>query len=162
MRRGLWTLGLVVCQVVCAAGVIESEKTLPLVQDVDVVVVGGSSGAVAAACRAAKEGAKVFLVAPRPYLGEDVAGKLRLRGEEGEDSRCDMGKRMFTGVPDRTTPLNVKKTLDEALLNAKIPFLTGAHATEPLFDAAGKLSGVVIADRSGRQVIKAKVVLDGQ
>jgi ribulose 1,5-bisphosphate synthetase/thiazole synthase len=48
------------------AGVVESEKSLPLVQDVDVVVVGGSSGAVAAACKAAAAGAKVFLAAPRP------------------------------------------------------------------------------------------------
>lgn len=160
MRRGLWTLGLLACQAVCAAGIIESEKTLPLVQDVDVVIVGGSSGAVAAACTAAKEGAKVFLAAPRPYLGEDVAGKLRLRGEEGDDSRCGLSKSIFAGMAGRTTPLKVKKTLDEALLTAGIPFLTGAHATEPLIDAEGKLSGVVIADRSGRQAIKAKVVID--
>lgn len=40
-----------------AATVVESERTLPLVQDVDVVVVGGSCGAVAAA----EAGATVFL-----------------------------------------------------------------------------------------------------
>jgi ribulose 1,5-bisphosphate synthetase/thiazole synthase len=298
---------------VWAAGVVESEKALPLVQDVDVVVVGGSSGAVAAACKAAAAGAKVFVVAPRPYLGEDMAGKLRLLAEADDDTRCALKKDMFkapaarppslpftykasstpdkkhadkrndvlndgrfldsagdsvqfngdveialdlgaimevgefvasvferdgdfaTGeiqvqgsadgkswtplgasservsganhecavltvplkgkvrhlkvqarvakgsarqllgefyvypakdpaagasVSDRTTPLKVKKALDVALLNANIPFLTGAHATEPLFDAAGKLSGVVIANRSGRQAIQAKVVID--
>ena len=315
MRNSVWIASVLACRVACAAGVVESAKTLPLVQDVDVVVVGGSSGAIAAACKAAEAGAKVFVVAPRPYLGEDIAGKLRLRAEENDDSRCVLKKRMYSApatrppslpftykanrkpdakhadrendvltdgqcsdsasqsvqfggdvefsldlgsvtelgqfvagvfdregdggfvtaeirvqgsadgkawqplgsskervkggdfecaeltvplqvkcrylkvqaiqgqgvtrqllgelyaypanaptaaaaVSDRTMPLKVKKTLDEALLNANIPFLTGAHATEPLVDAAGKLAGVVIADRSGRQVIKAKVVID--
>lgn len=46
------------------------------------------------------------------------------------------------------------------MLNAGISFLTGTHATEPLLDVSGKLAGVVIANRSGRQVIKAKIVID--
>ncbi len=155
------------------AGVVESEKTLPLVQDVDVVVVGGTSGAVAAARKAAADGAKVFLVAPRPYLGEDMAGKLRLRREADEDTRCDIQQQMFKRGEARspkakepsmdgnsTTPLRVKKTLDQVLLRAKVPFLTGSVATEPLLDASGALSGVVIANRSGRQAVKAKVVID--
>ncbi len=313
MKRWVW-LGVLACHGAMAAGLVETEKTLPLVQDVDVVVVGGSSGAVAAACKAAEAGAKVFLVAPRPYLGEDMAGKLRLHLDTDEDTRCDLQKRMFSVVDERpaslpftysadksadkkhadrdnamltdgkwqdatsesvqyngdveytldlgtatdvsqivvsvfhrdgkdgfitgelavqgsadkeewkafgatrervmgeshecaklsvpvvakvrylrltakkaegverqllaevyvypanvkavakasgqTTPLRVKKTLDEALLNAKIPFLTGALATEALVDASGAVSGVVIANRSGRQAIKAKVVID--
>jgi hypothetical protein len=46
------------------------------------------------------------------------------------------------------------------LLQAGIPFLTGAFATEILSDESGKLAGVVIASRSGRQAIKAKVFID--
>jgi len=46
--------------------------------DGDVVVVGGSTGAVSAAVEAARNGAKVFLAAPRPYLGEDVCATYRL------------------------------------------------------------------------------------
>ena len=38
----------------------------------DVVVVGGSTGAVAAAVEAARAGGSVFLAAGRPYLGDDV------------------------------------------------------------------------------------------
>jgi len=160
----MWPVGVLAGCFACAAGIVEKEKPLPLVQDVDVVVIGGSSGAVAAACKAAEAGAKVFVAAPRPYLGEDMAGKLRLRMDADEDTRCGLSKLMFTStgadVADRTTPLKVKKTLDEALLNAGIPFLTGTHATEPLRDASGKIAGVVIANRSGRQVIRAKVVID--
>ncbi|MDD4103158.1 MAG: FAD-dependent oxidoreductase, partial [Kiritimatiellae bacterium] len=287
----------------------------PLVQDVDVVVVGGSSGAVAAALKAAEAGAKVFLAAPRPYLGEDMAGKMRLRVGDGEDTRCKLTSQMFSfatkrrpslpftyesdrqaapqhrdvagnmladnkwsapenqsvqfdgdvtfvldlgavidlrevgaavferrgnngfvtgslkvhgsddrqqwrmlgetaeqsneigsgtaimSVPvagkfrylkvsalldkayarqllgeifvypveaeaekmslaDRTTPLKVKKTLDEALMRAGVTFITGTLATDLLVDAAGGVSGVVLANRSGRQAVKAKVVID--
>jgi flavin-dependent dehydrogenase len=312
----MWMCGVLAAGAACAAGVVESEKTLPLVQDVDVVVLGGSAGAVAAAVKAAEAGAKVFVAAPRPYLGEDMAGKLRLSVGAGEDTRCALLKKMFVaetakhppslpfsykadvksvgihqdksgsmladgkythppdesvefhsdvrvsvdlgavielgsvaaavfvregdkgfctgslrvqgsvdgkawthlgtadgheteaqpecafmtvpvkgkarylnvtavmakgygrqllgelfvypakdasageGVADRTTPLKVKKTLDEALLKAGVRFLTGTHATEPLRDADGKLAGVVIANRSGRQAVKAKVVID--
>jgi len=306
--------GVLVCRSAWSVGIVEADKTLPLVQDVDVVVVGGSSGAVAAACKAAAAGAKVFVVAPRPYLGEDMAGKLRLRLESDDDASCALEKAIFTssdrpasllftyrtdrkadkghadatgdmladgkwmdapedsvqfsgdvavtldlgasmelgeiavcayeregdagfctraievqgsldgkawqlvglskervsaGVPecvtltvpvqksyrylkalakigegckrqllgelyvypakgvvtkekltDQTTPIKVKKALDMALLNAHISFLTGSLASEPLVDAAGKLAGVVIANRSGRQAIRAKVVID--
>ena len=58
--------------------VLESARQIPVAYDVDVVVVGGTTGAVAAAAAAAKHGAKVFLAAPRPYLGEDMAAYLRL------------------------------------------------------------------------------------
>ncbi len=53
--------------------------------EVDVVVVGGSTGAVAAAIEAAKAGAKVFLAAERPYLGDDMTATLRLWPEAGDE-----------------------------------------------------------------------------
>ena len=154
------------------ADVIESAKQLPLVQDTDIVVVGGSSGAVAAAQKAAASGSKVFLVAPRPYLGDDMAGHLNLRADVNEDTSSELYAKIFTSVtltnvPSRegnrsseTTPFKIKRTLDEALLKAGVSFLTGAFATEILTDEAGKLGGVVIASRSGRQAIRAKVVID--
>ena len=49
--------------------VLESGRDIPVVYEVDVVVIGGSTGAVAAAVQAAQSGATVFLAAPRPYLG---------------------------------------------------------------------------------------------
>lgn len=305
----------VLCYGANADSIVEPGRTLPLVQDVDVVVVGGSSGAVAAACRAKAAGARVFLIAPRPYLGEDMAGKLRIHLDPNDDTGSPLLREMFTEssrpadslpftytasrkaershpdpdlrrlndgnylfapkdsvqyagdvtlsldlgktcaiakvviaafmrdhpekgfktesvtirgrtegkdwsapvtgkewnvvaggdeshlmelpfqgkyreleivakqganfsrqllgeifiysdekpsvtVSDRTTPLKVKKTLDEALLKAQIPFLTGAMVTETVTDESGKLAGVIMANRSGRQVVRAKVVID--
>jgi len=66
--------------------VTESARALPLAYDVDVVVVGGSTGAVAAAVEAAEAGATVFLAAPRPYLGEDVCATKRLWLPDGADT----------------------------------------------------------------------------
>ena len=307
---------ILVAGLLLGADVIESVKQLPLVQDTDVVVVGGSSGAVAAAQKAAASGAKVFLVAPRPYLGDDMAGRLNLRADVNEDTSSELYAKIFTAaapinskslaftyqanekasprhsdpknkrmndgeyssssqesvefekdveytldlgsmqevggvlvyafnregsggfmteeisvqtssdakqwtpvgstqsqensgdvtsfnlpfsmktqylkiaakkqkkyarqllgeicvtpaveakkiekrqMASETTPFKIKRALDEALLQAGIPFLTGAFATDILTDDSGKLAGVVIASRSGRQAIRAKVVVD--
>ena len=310
-------LCLVLPHVLCAAGKTarESARNIPIAHDVDVVVVGGSSAGVAAAVAAAKQGAKVFVAAPRPYLGEDICATYRLWLEADEvpsdplakelytvpagiegirytyqtdtpssgkhpdsqpprmltDGRwgtgftesvqydkdvtisIDLGKKqeirklhvMFyqgprsyevesmtfqasddgkqwtplasiendrldegafvqpaihmsrdvtgsarylkcfvkkTARSDRmllgeiliqgpaqqdkpkglrvTTPMQVKRTLDQALLDAEVPFLYTCYATELLRDAQGELAGIVMANRAGRQAVKAKVIID--
>ena len=321
-----FVMGLVVACVNAAEAppvVGESARAIPVAYDVDVVVVGGSSGAVSAAVAAAEKGAKVFLAAPRPYLGEDMCATLRLWLEEGEtpDSplakslfsaeaalsqmaadpnqllfkyeaslpssgvhrdtvppsrlndgawvkpetesvqydgdvsiTCDLGspqdvreacilpfhrdgsdfnpdsvliqtsddkntwkdvatvrcdriqgpvilvsapvgakvryvrfnvkkgadaKRILIGeirlfrpdgaapppAPAKTfsrlpKPMHVKKTLDDALLAAKVDFLFGCYATDILRDADGKPCGIVMANRAGRQAVLAKVIID--
>lgn len=285
--------------------VLESERDLPVSQEVDVVVVGGSSAAVAAAEAAAKSGASVFLAAPRQYLGDDLAGTLRLWLEDGEIPASHLAKEIFlckettlsfsykadkpsqgkhidksamlsdgkyedvqhqsvefsedvfitvdlgseqlvesvemvayqrkgdfevgsmhmsvspqgknwsSGMPlspkpgpqpgmefyrselnrkvrylkiavkkgDTAkrilvgelivhapahvsaevvvpTPLHVKQVLDKALLDSNVQFLTGSYVTDLLVDNSGNPAGVAIANRSGRQAVKAKVVID--
>jgi len=286
--------------------VTESERRIPLSKNVDVVVIGGSSGAIAAAQKAAQSGASVFLAAPRTYLGDDIAGSLRLWLDKGDkpssplpnaiftktNSSCsftytasapsggrhedsgamlhdnlymkvqqqsvefakdvtfslkleeekeivgvelmafqrkrdfDIGtvtvslscdnrqwsdpvplkiiaqdpaterislsaplkgrarflkvevpkepgaKRMLLGelivrqtMPEGgwiivPTPLQVKQTLDKALLDAGVAYLTGSYVTDILRDAEGQPAGIVIANRSGRQAITAKVIID--
>ncbi|NQT00689.1 MAG: FAD-dependent oxidoreductase [Planctomycetes bacterium] len=308
--------------------VTESARDIPVAYDVDVVVVGGSSGGVAAAVEAAQKGAKVFLAAQRPYLGEDLCGTYRLWLEPGEVPTLPLTKKVFaepsvallarnrinytyetdktsasvhkdtpspslladgrwhsaasqsvqyngnvtiianlgaehqlekvhimayqrhsrtlgddfevesvtvsisndrqqwkqlaviknqrlaealsepwgpielsasiTGKaryvkflvkksPDVTrvllgeiviedkrsfaksseaaarippTPMQVKRTLDEALLEAKVRFLYGCYATDVLFDDDGGVAGIVMANRSGRQAVKARIVID--
>ncbi|MDX9980800.1 MAG: FAD-dependent oxidoreductase [Lentisphaeria bacterium] len=147
-----------------AAPLVESARTVPLIQDVDVLVVGGSTGAVAAAEAAARNGAAVFLVTDYPCLGEDMAGTLRVWASRAEADSSDLMRAMFDlaaeGDTLYTTPLRIKKTLDRALLQANVRFLTGMYATDVLTDAKGEVAGVVVANRSGRQAIRAKVVID--
>ncbi|MDI6449652.1 FAD-dependent oxidoreductase [Anaerobaca lacustris] len=73
----------------------ESSRSIPVAYDVDVLVVGGSSAGVAAAAAAAQNGARVFLAAPRPYLGEDLCATYRLWLEPGEEPRSDLTKALF-------------------------------------------------------------------
>ena len=86
---------------IAASAVAESARELPVCQEVDVVVVGGSCGAVAVAQAAAQAGAKVFLAAPRPYLGDDVAGCLRLWLEAGEVPESPLAKSIYVPQESR-------------------------------------------------------------
>ena len=73
----------------------ESARHIPVAYDVDVVVVGGTSGGVTAAVAAAEHGAKVFLAAERPYLGEDICGTYRLWLEPDEVPISPLAKKVF-------------------------------------------------------------------
>ena len=78
-----------------AAVVHESAREIPVATEADVLVVGGSGGAVAAAIAAAQNGAKVFLAAPRPYLGDDMTATLRLWLEPGEQPQSPLARDIF-------------------------------------------------------------------
>ncbi len=58
------------------------------------------------------------------------------------------------------TPMMVKSALDKALLNSEVNFLYGSYVTEVLRDPQGKLAGVVISNRSGRQAVRGKIIID--
>lgn len=137
----------------------ESTRELPLVYSVDVVVVGGSSGAVAAACEAARCGARVFLATSRPYLGDDLCATLRLWSDPQDQARCALAERLFAGA-NPLRPMHVKRTLDQALLDTDVRFLYGCYVTDVLRDDRGQIAGVVMANRAGRQAVAAKVIVD--
>lgn len=92
--------------------VLQTARDVPVAATVDVVVVGGNSGAVSAAVAAAHAGAKVYLLSSRPYLGEDLAGTLRLGLEPGETPEDPLARSLF--IPDAP------------MLNQGIPFTYGA------------------------------------
>ena len=114
--------------------VMQSERKIPVISSVDIVIVGGTSAGVAAAGSAARSGAKVFLVAPRPYLGEDMCATLRFEGSS-------------------TTPGQVKAALAAKLLDAGVDFRYASYVTDVLRGRDRKPCGVVIANRGGRQAV---------
>ncbi|TVS16082.1 MAG: FAD-dependent oxidoreductase [Planctomycetaceae bacterium] len=73
----------------------ESQRQIPVAYEVDVVVVGGGTGAVAAAVSAAQAGASVFLAAPYPYLGDDMTATLRLWLEPGEEPMTSLAQAIY-------------------------------------------------------------------
>ncbi len=136
----------------------QSARRIPIAYDVDVVIIGGTSAAVAAAVSARIQGASVFLAAPEPYLGEDICGTYRLWAQPEVAGRTELGRKLFgNGLP---TPMHIKKTLDSELIDNHIDFLYSSYVTDIISDSSGKPAGVVIANRSGRQAIKAKIIID--
>ncbi len=139
--------------------VFQSEREIPIVKSVDIVVIGGTVSAVSAAISAAESGAKVFLVAPRLYLGEDMCATLRLEIDKNRKLNTILEKQIF-GNELQTTPLKVKAILSKALREADVEFVFGSYVTDMLWDNSEVPSGVVIANRAGRQAIVAKTIID--
>lgn len=137
----------------------QSPREIPVVREVDIVVVGGSIGAVTAAAEAARDGVKVFLIGSRSYLGEDICATMRLWLDEGETFQGELTRQIFSDK-HITTPMRVKQTLEAVLLDAGVDFLLGCYPTDILVDEGGDPAGIVIANRAGRQAIISKVIID--
>lgn len=137
----------------------QSSRQIPVVRKVDLIVMGGTLGAVAAATEAAEEGVNVLLVGSRPYIGEDICATMRLWLNEGETLHGKLTKQIFSDK-HITTPINVKKTLEAALLDAGVGFLLCCYPTDILVEDDGHLAGIVIANRAGRQAVVGKVIID--
>jgi flavin-dependent dehydrogenase len=136
-----------------------SASEIPVAFDVGVVVAGGSLAGVEAACAAAEQGVSVLLVESRPYLGYDLCGTQRLWIDPDETVATEITTGLFVST-NVVTPLAVKRALDAALINHGVMFLTGTYAGELLIRPDGSPAGIVIANRSGNQVVRAKVIVD--
>lgn len=137
----------------------ESERKIPLLAEADIVVAGGSSRAVAAAVAAAKKGNRVFLVCPMSYLGEDICGSHLYDRKAEETLQTALALKIFSSnnIP---TPLSVKKILEDELIDNGVDFLYSSLVSNALVDAAGNPAGVVIVNRSGREAIRCKAIID--
>lgn len=70
-------------------------RDVPIIAEVDTLVIGGTTGGVAAACAVRENGGEVFLVAPFPYLGEDMSATLRLWLEPGENLSDPLARAIY-------------------------------------------------------------------
>ena len=153
---------LLLCQSYLVASsdtIVEGETSLPLAYDVDVLVAGGSLAGVEAACVASDKGASVLVIESRPYLGYDICANQKLWLEPGEKPQTDITRWIFDGKRQQT-PMKVKGLLDRVLLKRNIQFLTGSFPAELLVDPKGKPAGMTMVNRSGRQAVRAKVIID--
>lgn len=139
------------------------------IEKYDVIVVGGSSAGVAAAEAAAREGAATCLVESRPYLGSDIAGKLRLDApfRQQEFPPSDKLETLLAraasnvpGDPNVISPLRVKQICDRKVLDAGVKLHLLTYVTDVLRDDAGQFCGIIAANRSGPFRIEAKALID--
>lgn len=142
-----------------------SDTRIPIIRQADVIVIGGASGGVAAAVAAAEAGSRVFLGAAESYLGEDICSTGRFwLSPGGLPSDTPLARAIFAGAREPgappVRPMHVKRTLDEALIAARVDFLFGCHPADLLVDGAGAVAGVVFASRTGLFAVLGRVALD--
>lgn len=143
---------------------------LPVLRKADVIVIGGSVAGVAAALEFARAGHKVVLVEHRTYLGREVTatlkpwldlGRLGGSGRTPELIAACLEKQASTAV-EGEIPLWMdafKVTLENLLLAAGVELVYAALPTEAIV-RGGEIRGVVIGNKSGRQAILGRLVLD--
>lgn len=129
---------------------------IPVIADVDNIVVGATTGAVFAALAASKAGVTSFVVSDRSYFGEESAGRLDLwRKVESEDPLL---KQVFAGVP--IFPGAIKRGLEMLLVERGIPFLFLTRPVALLRSDDGGCVGLVLASRTSLVAVRAACVVD--
>ncbi|AQQ71030.1 putative FAD-binding dehydrogenase [Limihaloglobus sulfuriphilus] len=86
----------------------ESRREIPVIKEVDLLVVGGSSTGAAAATQAAANGARVFLASERPYLGADICRSRNLWTKSRP--RTELSKTVFQSGLDLYAGCSYKYT----------------------------------------------------
>ncbi len=154
---------------------------LPVYKEVDICVLGGSCTGVFAAIRAARLGAKVAVVEKQNSFGgvatnalvniwhslldtefkQQIIAGLTSETMERLAKRkavARSGKSASAGFTFNSQELKIE--LDELITEAKVvPYLHSLFS-EPYLDQAGNLIGVIIDNKSGRGIIKAKYFID--
>lgn len=126
----------------------------------DILILGGTAAGVALALSAQHHGAKVLLAGSRPYLGEDICGDFLFWAGLERAPECLFGLDLFGDKSGPVRPMTVKLKLEQALVEANIPFLLNAPPAQALRNDNGDVSGCVLATRSGMLKIAARLVVD--
>jgi flavin-dependent dehydrogenase len=143
-----------------------TDKALPILRSCDVVVFGGSLAGIAAALSLSKAGRSVIVVEPRTYLGREITATLRPWVSFADFQAPELIKRLIEtspAGPGTEIPLHmdtVKRVLEDELLKNKVEILYASLAVATVVEE-GCLTGLVIGNKSGRQVISASLVIDG-
>ncbi len=113
---------------------------------VDLLVAGGAVRGCEIALAEQKRGAKVLLVTPFSYFGEDVCAYLKLH-----DIPEFLAK---LGVTAPARPVQIKYALDRVMLENRVPFLFQTFVLGVQGDC------VIFANREGLFAVRARAVLD--
>ena len=159
----------------------KKESLLPIIKEVDICVLGGSCTGVFAAVRASRLGAKVAIVEKQNAFGgvatnafvniwhslmntefdKQIIGGLTVEVMERlklRDAVIKSENNSSRGFTFNSQELKIE--LDELVLESNIiPYLHTLFS-EPYIGEDGKLKGVVVDNKSGRGIIKAKYFID--
>jgi flavin-dependent dehydrogenase len=128
----------------------------------DVAVVGATLAGVAAALAAAQAGRRVCLLEAGPTLATDLsAGWLQLLPSSPLVDRIRAYTSAQGAPPER--PLDIllgTLAADRIVADAGVMALVKVRTARLLRDRRGRLAGVEVVGKSGRQSVKAPVVID--
>jgi hypothetical protein len=138
---------------------IQPSASIPVIAEVDVLIAGGTTGGVAAAVSASRSGAGVYLVSSMPYMGEDVCGTYQYLFERPESPSSELGRRLFPSG-ETVFPMHIKTILEKELIDNDIRFLYSSFISDVLSGDDGEPAGIIISNRTGRQAILCKCIID--
>ena len=152
----------------------EPARTLPITREVDVLVVGGGTTGVCAAIAAARGGARTLLVESAGFLGGTQTGAQVCpempNHVEGKPLNTGIGMEIMerlkeagfawthTGQP-WFDPEMLKVIMDEMVLESGAELLLQTNVSDVVVEG-NVLRGVIIENKSGRQVILAQSTID--
>ncbi len=157
------------------------KEKLPVFAETDICVLGGSCTGVFAAVRAARLGARVCIVEKQNAFGGvatnafvnvwhsllDTEYKLQIIAGMTTEMIDRLEKRKAVHKAEKNESIGfrfnseeLKIELDEVILEAGVKPFFHTLFSEPLLDNSGKLTGVIVDNKSGRGIIKAKYFID--
>lgn len=152
--------------------ILEPAHHVPVARETDVLVCGGGPAGIAAAFTAARAGAKVLILERHPFLGGVwTAGALTILidTEHKDGLNCEIRRRLEergAAVYCKQWPnwpvygLEAMKTLlDEMIVETGIEVQLYTTVTAVAREGR-QITGVYTESKSGREFIKAKVVID--
>ena len=151
----------------------EPARTIPVVEEFDVLVCGGGPAGVAAALAAARMGVKTGLIEMNGCLGGVwTAGALSniidCQNKPGimQDILTGLEKRgartfQENGTPTRVYDVEVMKSLlDDMCVQADVRIHLHTRIANAIKDENNRLSLAIIESKSGREAISAKIFID--
>ncbi|WP_426184916.1 FAD-dependent oxidoreductase [Microbacterium sp. TWP3-1-2b2] len=158
---------------------LEPSREVPILADVDVLVVGGGPAGVSAAVAAARTGARTFLVEESGGFGgmwtqglvitlavyNSWLAPSRERVVDGVGGEWLRRAANLGGASDHdgwvlnSDPEKMKLVADELLTEAGVEFLLHVLATYPIVED-GAVVGCLVETREGRMAVTAKVTVD--
>jgi hypothetical protein len=149
---------------------VEPPRHTPIVREVDVLVCGGGVSGVGAALGAARAGAKTMVIERNAFLGGAATAVImntwnvpigRMTGVAREIALelAQRGEGNISGPTFPFDPEGFKQLANEWLTGAGVEVLNYTWVEDAIMEGS-RIKGVIVHNKSGRQAILARTVVD--